>query len=400
MVELDYSGLACVSIMLYASLAIVAGYYFFKFRSIKQKSSYLGSSYDEPKIFFFFVLSVSALLDIPTFLGCLAKGGPEDCEWDDASYPVVWFCHLIAVCGYAFAITIPCVMWLDMVNRKDGKLFFSSFPYDKTKRFFQFLIILYYLITLVDMTAAIVDFRVSDHSRFQSRNVIDAICTTLEPVVIFCISLGCLWCGMRLQKHVVDAKFAFKTVIRVLCVQTIIMLIIALSYLARALLILRLVYFMPGNYFTTFACSYAVWLLCTRWLPYIFCSFCLIASMRSSGAEVAARNLREKAFSDGIDTSRTGIQYVSVVHMNTISDEEAILENHAGNISISSSEEQSIEAYFLLSSSIISDITHWNQRHYESIDGYLSIDNVFNVLTPQDGGGSSGKYTPPRPTKG
>eukprot|EP01039_Chlorochromonas_danica_P011668 gene11669-13081_t len=298
----QYIVLAVISLLLYCSLAGVSAFYFFKFRAITLENPHSSSyyrtigKYDEPKVLFFLVLTIAAILDIPMYTGCLIHGGPVDCEWNTPTYPVFWVFHLLAVCGYAFSITIPCVMWSDMINRKDGKLFFSAFTYDSTKRFFQVCIVFYLINTVVDLLAVIIAFRVSDHAHFQDRNIVDAVCTLIEPMLIFLIACGCLWCGVRLQSHVVQAKLNLSAVIRVLFYLNITMFIICASYLVRGVFILRFVYFLPDEYEVAFEMPFSIWLLCTRWIPYVFCSFCLIASMRSSGAEIAARNIREKTF--------------------------------------------------------------------------------------------------------
>lgn len=304
--------IASLSIIFYGALAAVSFIYFHKFRLIQLRNNasiqYYRSNvgkFDDSKVLFFLVLGCSALLDIPIYFGCIVEGGPNDCSYGTAFHEVFWFMHLIAVCGYGFSIIVPCILWSDMINKKDGKLFWSKYPADNTKRFFQFSLLLYILNTFVDILVGFIYYRASDPDAYQNGNMVDAICTLLEPIIIFGIAVGCLWCSVRLQLHVTRARLGLKTELRFLLYMNVTMGVIMFSYLARALFVLRLVPFMPDSYNNTFKVSYLVWILSTRWLPYIFCSFCLVSMMRASGEEVAARqgNLRLKAPSESESVS-------------------------------------------------------------------------------------------------
>lgn len=286
--------LAALTVVFYSLLALTAAWYYRKFSKICEKNkngqtnrSNLGK-FDEAKSWFFLWLMISAIADIPLYVGCIAEGGPKDCEWNGMSYPIFWFLHLCAVCGYAYTIIIPCLLWSDMLNKKDGILFLTKYPPDCTKRFFQISLLSYIALTLTNLIFGIIYYKVSDHGKYTS-NIFYMICTLLEPIVIFAIAAGCFWCGTRLQLHVRRAKLGIITEIRFLLHMNITMAIIAFTYLGRAILILRLVTFLPHDYHEGLGTSYFVWLVCTRWLPYIFCSFCLVVMMRASGEEVSAR---------------------------------------------------------------------------------------------------------------
>ncbi|RYY84605.1 hypothetical protein EON63_08920 [archaeon] len=262
-------------------------------------------------------------------------------------------------------------MWSDMIDRKDGKLFFSKFPYDYTKRFFQILVSVYFVNTVIDIIAACFSFRVSDPSYFQDNSMIDAVCTVIEPVTIFFISVGCVWCGYRLQNHIVQAKLGFHSLVKVIFTLNITMIIIAATYLARAILILRLVYFMPKGYRDAMDTEYYVWVICTRWLPYNFCSFCLIYSMKSSGADVANKNnLREKAGSD-TDSLNTMSHstHGRAMSLPLIQNEER------NNVSDDRDSSLSADSASFLSSSHLSDLPYLNSR-FASSDRVLSVEQV------------------------
>ena len=147
--------LASISIVLYSSLAFTCAYFFRKFQLLREQGSEAATNgllrwggislrsssdngkFDDQKILFFFVLTVSAVLDIPMYVGCIVNGGPTDCEWDGIGYPVLWCMHLISCTGYALSIILPAILWSDILESRDGRIFFSKYPVDPTKRFFQ-----------------------------------------------------------------------------------------------------------------------------------------------------------------------------------------------------------------------------------------------------------------------
>lgn len=301
--------IAIGSVFFYSFLSLVSAFYYWKFRNIQRASptndTYYMSKfgrYDTCKVSFFLILTISAALDVPLYIGCVSMGGPHDCEWDTLSYPIAWFLHLIAVCGYAYTIMVPCILWSDIINNKDGKLFQSQFPVDTTKRFFQVSLILYLLNTAIDLVAGAVSYRVHDHNHYTEHNLVDSILTFTEPILIFSITVGCFWCGLKLQSYVMRAKLGFKTEMRFLLHLNIPMLVIMCTYLARALLVLKLVDFLPDSYRNGLRTSYLVWMIGTRWLPYIFCSLVLVMMMRFSGQEVAARHNKNNSQIAGINS--------------------------------------------------------------------------------------------------
>ncbi len=310
---LEVSIIAGLSAFFYASLALIAAGYYLKFRRIQlespSKDTYYHSKfgrYDTPKVSFFLVLMISASMDVPLYIGCLVQGGPHDCEWDDLSYAVSWFLHLIAVCGYAYTIMIPCILWNDIIMNKDGKLFNSQFKADHTKRFFQIASMLYVINTAVNAINAMISYRVHDHNHYTEKDNIADVLTFFEPLLIFGITVGCFWCGLRLQSYVMRAKLGWKTELKFLLHLNIPMLVIMCTYLARAIFVLRLVLFMPGWYRHSLTCSYLVWIIVTRWLPYIFCSIVLVLMMRFSGAEVAAKHSKTNSQIAGINSPPPG----------------------------------------------------------------------------------------------
>lgn len=243
--------------------------------------------YDEPKIMFFFILCVSACLDIPSYIGCLSVGTPRDCEWESPSYPVFWCFHLIALCGYAFAIVTPPILWSDIINHKDGLLFRSAFPTDNTKRFFQVMLIAYFASSLMNIISVILYFKST--TSFQEENVYYTVSIIVEACIILSICIGCLVCGVRLQWYVKTVQLDSANEMRFLFRLNVTLLVVLATYMLRVMFILHLVPASPPA-FDVFAQSYFTFTLCTRWLPYVVSPLCLVHEMRFSGAEIAARN--------------------------------------------------------------------------------------------------------------
>lgn len=272
--------LALVSIFLYSALAIVSYMYYRKFKFGNGENQPDLGKFHSAKVTFFQILATSAALDVPLFIACIAVGCPKQCEWGTTSFPIVWCMHYVAVCGYAFAVVIPPILWSDIINHKDGALWFSKFPLDWTKRFFQVALILYSITTFLDILAIIIYFRNSDYLGFNSTPMYK-VTSLAEPLLIFFITGGSLWCGIKLLLYVRKVKLGTSNEVKILIRLNITMLIIWTSYTARSVMAISnsaLLFDRPSWYF-----DYTIWILMNRWLPYIFCSFCLIREMSFTG---------------------------------------------------------------------------------------------------------------------
>lgn len=288
--------LAAASIFLYSIIAALSGYYFWHLTQAHRKRR-LGvpaevGRFDPPKILFFQVLFVSAILDLPMYFGCIAMGGPTDCEWDGVSYPIFWCLHLIALIGYTFSVVTPPVLWIDIMYNKDGLLWNSRFPVDRTKRCFQAAVVAFSALMFVSIILVTLYFNVNDPEQFSSSNLLNATGVFLEPVSILFITVLCLSSGIQLQLYVRKVKLDSAKEMKFLFHLNVTMSIIVLTYLTRGLFVLRLFYAMPEGYENATRCSYFQWLMYTRWLPYIFCSLCLINEMRVSVGGSAADGQR------------------------------------------------------------------------------------------------------------
>lgn len=285
---------ATLSIFLYGSLFIVAVYYYWKFvkhekDSVRTAYTNIGK-YDHAKKLFFGLLAISSLLEIPNYVGCLAGDGLTDCEWKSPDHLVFWFFHMIALCGYAYCVIIPCVLWSDMINKKDGRLFFSLHSYDCIKYYFQILLIAYFTNTFLDIIMSIVYYRLSDGFAYREAPTYK-ICALIESILIVFISSGCLYCGIQLEKYVQNTTFATlplnverKFLLSLNCI----LFVMVLSFLGRAILILRFAPGMPPSF--QHPVNYGIYTFIARWIPDVICQALLVLIMRFSGKEIVARN--------------------------------------------------------------------------------------------------------------
>jgi hypothetical protein len=106
------------------------------------------------------------------------------------------------------------------------------------------------------------------------------VTSCLESIFIVIILSVWLWCGVRLQMHVVDVSFRPEAERRILFVINIVMGCILLSNLLRAVMILSL--FLEESFKIHIYYSFLCWVVGTRWIPYIFCSALLIMIMQRS----------------------------------------------------------------------------------------------------------------------
>lgn len=235
-----------------------------------------------PKFVFFVVLGTSTLFDLPSFIGCVAHGGPPSCVWNDASYAFCWSCHLIASCGYAFAIITPSILWSDIIQQKDGNFLNSSSPLDSIKIFFRISYGLYCAVIAMTIMGVILYSKSSNEAQFSNSNVVGAISNCLSPILLFVITVGCVWCGTQLQTYVRNVHLGTATQVKIIRKLNLTMMLIATTYGVRAMLVLSLYGKMPSGYIDAFKPTqyYPLWVILTQWLPYILCSYSLVNSMR------------------------------------------------------------------------------------------------------------------------
>lgn len=277
--------MAAASIFLFSLLAITCCYFALNFWDFKT-GEFNGGRYGRPKFVFFVVLCISAILDIPLFLGCIVLGGPTDCEWNSPSYVVFWLFHLLATCGYVYAIITPAILWSDIIQQKDGNLWNSAYPLDSTKIFFRVSFVLFCANELTTVIGAAIYQDPDKQADYTKSNAVGAISDCFTPIITTVITVGCLWSGITLQRHVMSVGLGGTTQIKILMQLNFTMLLISVTYIMRSLLVLSLYDDMPYPYrhaMQPLRASFLLWLIGTRWLPTVFCSFCLVNEMRFKG---------------------------------------------------------------------------------------------------------------------
>lgn len=278
-------GLAAASIFLYSLLAITCFYFALSFWDLKS-GEFNGGRYGRPKFVFFVVLCVSAVLDIPLFIGCIVQGGPTDCEWNSPSYVVFWLFHLVATCGYVYAIITPAILWSDIIQHKDGNLWNTAYPLDSTKIFFRVAYVLFCANELTTVIGSTMYQDPNNQADYTKSNAVGAFSDCFTPIITTVVTVGCLWSGITLQRHVMSVGLGGTTQIKILMQLNFTMLLISVTYIMRSLLVLCLYDDMPYPYkhaFQPLRSSFLLWLIWTRWLPTVFCSFCLVNEMRFKG---------------------------------------------------------------------------------------------------------------------
>jgi len=239
--------LASISICLYSLLALLCGYCGVQFWDFRENKLIEGR-YIAPKFQFFVILFVSAMLDIPLYVGCLSKHGAKECMWNDEFYIASQQLHLVATCGYLYAIIIPAVLWSDVIHLKDGYFWNSSYLIDSTKLFFRVMFVLFCLNELTSIIGSIIFQRPSDTDAYTGSHSFGEISQLISPILLSLITIGCLWSGIRLQRYVINVQLGNLTLIRILMHLNFTMFLIVATYGLRALLVLTVYSGMASYY--------------------------------------------------------------------------------------------------------------------------------------------------------
>jgi hypothetical protein len=274
--------IAIISIILYALLSMVSLRYFlliyqrgrFRRNSLLDYNHIPGDAkFTRSKLLFFLSLAISAALDIPLYVGCAVVGGPQDCEWDGYSYSAFWTLHRLALAGYFISLGIPLIQWTDVIYTQDDDIFSKQ----NSRRFLLISTACYCALQIITSIAV---FCASDASKHASYAVsqFNSISNMFEAIFLVFIVAIWLWCGIRLQLYVMRVCFRPEAERRIIFMVNLVLLAVLLSYSLRAFLVFSL----SINYCGLYVCHYVVWIIGTRWLPYIVCSFLLIYTMRRS----------------------------------------------------------------------------------------------------------------------
>lgn len=295
-------------------MAATAFYYAHRFWAVV-KGNVQGGLYGTPKFVFFVVLGFSAVLDLPTFITCAAKGGPNECIWDHSTYAIVWCFHLIATCGYLYCVITPSILWSDIIQLKDGNFWNSASPLDGTKIFFRVSYVLYCCVIFTDVLGVILYSKSSNEAQYSNSNAVGAINNCLMPVMLVVITFGCFWSGLRLRQYVMNVQLGNEIQLRILMKLTFTMFMICASYTARAILVMSLYEDIPSGYQHTIKVlwPYSIWVPLTQWIPFVVCSFCLVNEMRFHGVGkgVSPRNSAKQPLSEA-EQAQQRLQNASV----------------------------------------------------------------------------------------
>jgi protein-S-isoprenylcysteine O-methyltransferase Ste14 len=286
-----------LSLILYSTVGILSAYFYYKFVKINRATQDVKTSsplaagtvgrFDQAKQYFFLILCVSSFLELPAWVGCLATNGPPSCIWYSPSYLIFWFLHLIALAGFITCIVIPCVLWSDMINKKDGKIFFSNYPYDFIKHYFRLSLIIFYINVALNILVTACYYRLSNRTYYYTAPTY-LFTSLVEAIFSLLISIGCAYCGLKLQSYVIQAKLRHAVELKFLFSLNVILIIIVLSLLGRAILIFGLSVVAPKSFED--GISYTVYVFVSRWLPDVFCQLSLIYIMRHSSDEILKKN--------------------------------------------------------------------------------------------------------------
>jgi hypothetical protein len=310
--------MAALSIPLFLALAVTSFYYAWIFW--KQVSGVVQCGlYATPKFAFFAVLGVSAMLDIPTFIACVSKGGPSQCSWNTSTYSFVWSLHLIATCGYLYAVITPSILWSDIIQQKDGNFWNSKSPLDLTKILFRVSFVLYCCVIFTNIVG-VSSYKHPDKTNYSNSSAVGAINNLLMPVLLVVVTFGCFVCGLRLRSYVMKVQLGSAVQDRVLLKLTFTMFMICASYSVRAVLVMSLYNDMPATYSDDFNWQYVLWLPITQWIPFVLCSFCLINEMCFQGNSKAPGNDGSKTPNSDTDSTKTRV-------VGTVTDVSASITN-------------------------------------------------------------------------
>jgi uncharacterized membrane protein YozB (DUF420 family) len=225
---------------------------------------------------FYCLLFISACLDLPFVVGCFVHHAPNECRWDNSWYFLTYSMHLVALIGYFICMGVPLKLWSDTVSGAEEDLF--SFTCSKSFPVIFISTVVFCVLVIIEILSLVVAGPYGYNRATEAVRGIEAF----EYVFV-----AMYWTvkGLNLVYHLRGIMSRDSNQAKVLLRATIVMLIICISYLFRAGLIMATIF--GANQF--FRDHYAIWLIGTRWLPYIISSFLLIFVMRLSLKSLSAQ---------------------------------------------------------------------------------------------------------------
>ena len=184
------------------------------------------------KKLFFLLLFVSSVLDLPLYIHCIIKvinsiavwlllcsqffvrllsqGGPDYCEWDSTSYSIAWLLHLLALCGYCITVSIPPIMWAEIIQQRwtmsSSKFSTTSRSYDGAKYLIVGSILGYVLVQVATVLGLVFQPAITRPQLFLNTHF-DTVCFLLESLFILVQVTTWLYVGLSLQLYVIGVRF-------------------------------------------------------------------------------------------------------------------------------------------------------------------------------------------------
>jgi predicted regulator of Ras-like GTPase activity (Roadblock/LC7/MglB family) len=235
----------------------------------------------QKKLGFFFILTISSLFDIPLYAECIRKGGPPSCEWDSASYSNTWILHLVALCGYCMTLAIPPIMWSEIIQSRwvmsSSRWNACSPHFNVAKYVIALSIVLYFITEWCGIFGMIFDSEIRHPDAYEA-GPLNKATSVMECLFILMQIMTWLWVGLALHFYVVGVRFERQDQQRILRKLNITMVVITVCYCVRAFFVLVLATEKAGHEIVMK--HYLLWVVATRWLPYILGSLLLAFLMR------------------------------------------------------------------------------------------------------------------------
>lgn len=293
----DELGVSTASIIMYGMLSALSIRQWLLLRRVPHRSKYV-----DCKRLFFATLGISALLDIPLWIDCIAYDGPDTCTLRCPSYLVFLSFHYIALCGYAFCLGITTVMWSDILTEhEDRPIIDLKYP-DGARKFLYVGLAVYLSLELAFVVSIIGWMDPENPNAFLENNPVHSFNSAFEPLIICIFAGGCLLTGVRLQSYVMSVRLASSLERDFLVQLNFVLFVVTACYLCRAFFVFTLFYDFGSHDIDHV--SFTVWILCTRWLPNI-CNFgCLYIFMsRSKDHSSLSRDLKDQNDSSSLSES-------------------------------------------------------------------------------------------------
>ena len=246
-----------------------------------------GSKISNCRKLFFGALSVSAVLDIPVWLLCIGYMGPSTCVMETVFYKLFQCFHMLALCGYAFCLGITTILWSDILTENEDKPILDFQTPDTRRKLFYGLFLLYLLNELTVIISIVVWMDPNDPNSFLESNEVYRFSDYSEPFLICLFAGGCLYTGLKLQQYVVSVRLGTRLQREFLVQLNVVLFLVTSCYLLRAVFIFTMFYDFGSDDIS--GISFAVWTLCTRWLPNVGSSLCLFVFMCRSKSNSAAK---------------------------------------------------------------------------------------------------------------